>query len=311
MSWYSRRRSYRAPKRKTTQSGIKPRSTRGVFGQTWWAKSWVEGLEFYENASRLQRGRSYARSGQVLELSISLSTIRAAVLGSEPEPYSVKVEIAPIADEDLAALVEKLALHARYPALLLAGNMPEQMQDVFEEAGVDFFPDFSYQAQCQCDCYDYEDICKHACAALYLVAEELDRDPFLLLELNGLDRAGLLAALGMQDASDPDDDLSPVAAFPELERVDHTIPVVDQLTSFWQGAPAPDEVEHGPALAVGQDEAALGRLGEFPMWRGLERPQVALQDTYTAAAARASALLLGLTGSNVAGSTPEEPAPGK
>ena len=45
--------------------GLKARSTRGAIAQTWWSQRFIEVLEGIGMGSRLQRGRSYARKGQV------------------------------------------------------------------------------------------------------------------------------------------------------------------------------------------------------------------------------------------------------
>ena len=44
-----------------------------------------------------------------------------------------------------------------------------------------------------CSCPDWAEPCKHAAAVCYLVADELDRDPFQLFLLRGMDRETLLA----------------------------------------------------------------------------------------------------------------------
>ena len=64
------------------KGGIKSQSKRGAFGQSWWAKRWIATLESFNIGARLSRGRSYARSGQVLSIDIEKGEIEAAVQGS-------------------------------------------------------------------------------------------------------------------------------------------------------------------------------------------------------------------------------------
>ena len=47
------------------KDGIKPKKASGAFASSWWAKRWIRVLEAFGWGNRLQRGRSYARSGQV------------------------------------------------------------------------------------------------------------------------------------------------------------------------------------------------------------------------------------------------------
>ncbi|HEX2908006.1 MAG TPA: SNF2 helicase-associated domain-containing protein [Phototrophicaceae bacterium] len=66
----------------------------------WWAKHWLAVLDNYGIGSRLQRGRSYARSGQVLNLDILPSLVMAQVQGSSPKPYDVEIKVRPLPDSE-------------------------------------------------------------------------------------------------------------------------------------------------------------------------------------------------------------------
>ena len=67
---------------------------RGKFGETWWANKWVSLLDSFGWSNRLQRGRSYARGGQVLDIAIKAGVVNAKVQGSRPAPYNVRIELA-------------------------------------------------------------------------------------------------------------------------------------------------------------------------------------------------------------------------
>ena len=73
-----------------TTGGIKAQSKKG-FGQSWWAKQWLSALEKFTDTSRLARGRTYARKGQVLSIDIQKGEILARVQGSQVKPYRVKI----------------------------------------------------------------------------------------------------------------------------------------------------------------------------------------------------------------------------
>ena len=50
---------------------------------TFWGKSWCENLERYSDyANRLPRGRTYVRSGSVIDLKITAGKVQALVSGS-------------------------------------------------------------------------------------------------------------------------------------------------------------------------------------------------------------------------------------
>ena len=68
------------------EGGIKAKSKRGAIGEQWWSKRFIAVLESYGMGGRLQRGRSYARKGQVLEFTLSTGTVTARVQGSRRDP---------------------------------------------------------------------------------------------------------------------------------------------------------------------------------------------------------------------------------
>ena len=73
-----------ASRPREVKGGIKATSQRGGFGQSWWARRWIQVLESFHIGSRLQRGRSYARKGQVASIEVKKSLIEALVQGSRP-----------------------------------------------------------------------------------------------------------------------------------------------------------------------------------------------------------------------------------
>ena len=130
MSPTSRRRGPGRPK-----GGIKAQSKRGEFGESWWAKRWIQVLESFDIGARLARGRSYARSGQVLSIAIEKGRVTAKVQGSRPKPYDIAIEVKTLPDADWAKVIDALAAQALFAAKLLAGEMPQDIEPVFTEVG--------------------------------------------------------------------------------------------------------------------------------------------------------------------------------
>lgn len=187
---------YPPPSRpRTARGGIKAQSKRGTFGQKWWARRWVEVLEGFPIGARLHRGRTYARLGQVLSIDITPGEVRALVQGSRARPYRVTIRLAPLSKKEWHAVAARLATEARYAAKLLAGEMPEGVEDAFLAAGLSLFPRRHDDLRTECSCPDWSNPCKHIAAVYYLLAEEFDRDPFLLFTLRGLEREQLVELL--------------------------------------------------------------------------------------------------------------------
>jgi uncharacterized Zn finger protein len=175
--------------------GIKAQSTRGAIGESWWSRRFLNVLESFALGSRLTRGRSYARRGQVLSLSVAPGTVSAVVQGSRPRPYDVEIELRAFDDATWLAVETALAEQAIFTARLLAGEMPAQIEEVFTAAGAPLFPTGAEQLDMSCSCPDWGVPCKHVAATFYLLAEAFDADPFEILHWRGRDRATLLARL--------------------------------------------------------------------------------------------------------------------
>lgn len=197
--------------------GLKARSTRGAIGETWWSGRFVRVLEDIIAGGRLQRGRNYARRGQVISLDVAAGMVTAQVQGSRPQAYRVRVGITAFGGAEWATLERALAGSAWYSAKLLAGEMPEDIEEVFEAHGLSLFPAAAADLSMDCSCPDWQVPCKHIAAAFYLLAEAFDDDPFTILAWRGRDRDELLASLhaarrdGPPDAGDPDRAGAPLA----------------------------------------------------------------------------------------------------
>src|SRR3990170_1014311 len=136
LGWYPK------PKPRRPADGIRAKTGRGQqFGKTWWAGKWIDALERLMDPGRLTRGRSYARSGQVLNLDIRHGRVNSRVQGSRPQPYKVRIEIKPLTDKEWDKVADAMAAQAVFAAKLLAGEMPQNIEEAFAAAKVGLFPE--------------------------------------------------------------------------------------------------------------------------------------------------------------------------
>lgn len=278
--WY--RDFYPKSTPKAVTGGIKAQSKSGAFGQTWWAKRWIAVLEGFEIGSRLARGRSYARKGQVTDIAVTPGQVSAKVQGSMPKPYAVRIAIPLIPDRDWQKLVGELNRQAVFAAKLLAGEMPPDIESAFAAAGLSLFPKSLKEIDTDCSCPDWSNPCKHIAAVYYLLGEEFDRDPFLLFNLRGMERDALGRQLSTSTTTPAKEAPPEPPAEPE--------PLPADAGAFWAGVTLPagwlGDVRTPPVSA-----GLPKRLGGFPFWRGAGRFLDSLTPKYSTAAARALALL--------------------
>ena len=177
------------------EDGLKVRSRRGAIGETWWSQRFIAVLERFHEGPRLARGRAYARKGQVISLDLEPGSVTAMVQGSRPRPYHVEVRAGKFDDDEWARAEAAIAERAVFLARLLAGEMPDEIEEAFAESHLSLFPDSRDDLAADCTCPDWGNPCKHIAAVYYLLAERFDEDPFLILAWRGRPRERLLAEL--------------------------------------------------------------------------------------------------------------------
>ncbi|QUH01170.1 SWIM zinc finger family protein [Saccharopolyspora erythraea] len=238
-------REYGPPIR--VEGGLQARSRRGRIAQTWWSQRFIEVLESFGMGGRLQRGKRYARAGQVLNLSVSTSLVIGLVQGSRETPYRVRIGIKAFSPAEWARIEEALAGQALFAAKLLAGEMPADIEAEFERLGLRLFPDTMRELTMDCSCPDWEIPCKHLAAACYLLAESFDEDPFQILAWRGRGREELLDRLrslrGTVTGAAPAEPQAPSLA--------------ESLDSFWTMPP----VSTTPARESPRPDTLLDQLG--------------------------------------------------
>ncbi len=175
--------------------GIRAKSKRGKFVKNWWADRWITALKSLMDAGRLSRGRTYARRGQVIEINVEMGRIAAWVQGSRHTPYKVTIRLIPLSDRRWNDVLEALSEQAIYVAQLLNGEMPPDIEQVFDAIRVPLFPTSRGDLTTSCSCPDRANLCKHIAAVYYLMGERFDQDPFLLFELRGRSKDEIVAAL--------------------------------------------------------------------------------------------------------------------
>ena len=263
------------------------------FGTTWWAQRWISLLESFGWANRLQRGRTYARNGQVKDIEIAPGSVKARVKGSAPQPYKTQITLPVLPEGDWARVIAYLAEQAIYSATLLAGEMPRDIEEVFTSAHAFLFPRNAQELVMQCNCPDAVNPCKHIAAVFYLIGEEFDRDPFLMFKLRGRDRDTMLTALRARRAhlAARFDRAAPVATPPERPAAPpptqiNAGPLKPEPVNFWSVGESIDDMEiavHVPVV----ENALLKRLGTPPFGADREKTFGTLNLAYRVISRRA------------------------
>jgi len=232
----------------------------------WWVERWLELLNSYRFKKRLERGRIYAREGNVLSMEFANSKALATVQGSEAEPYKVSLSLDSFSDEDWDYAIATMSEKAIFSAQLLAGEMPEDIEAVFTASGLSLFPFALTEVHSRCSCPDKANPCKHIAAVYYQLSDRFSEDPFIIFQLRGRTKNQIIDTLRQirsQKATD-----SPVAVT-ELKPVidtssSSTATTPIKTNSFWQY----DEPLESSLVAIVppiESKTVLDLLGKMPL----------------------------------------------
>jgi uncharacterized Zn finger protein len=255
----------------------------GKAGTTWWGQRWIEALEAVlgGDASRLTRGRTYARAGRAHDLAVDAGIVTAQVTGTRATPYAIRIELVQLADAAWERAIACMAAQARFSAELLAGRMPTEIDEAFRAGDASLFPRQRTDLVTSCSCPDWGNPCKHVAATHYVLGEALDRDPFLLFELRGRTKQRVLSALRSARGG------------PEIEAPEPAKASIEGI-----GAADYDRPRGSlPALCFSFDApathgAVLRQLGAPAAWRSAGSPAEALAPIVAAAAEKARRIAL-------------------
>ena len=249
------------------RGGLHAQVTRTQKSRKWWAAAWLAFMESLRMGARLGRGRAYALSGQVVELSVTAGRCEAVVQGASRDPYSCVISFDVPDDDTRETIISRLRARPLTLAQLLVRNLPRSVDRIFRAAGFPLIPTADNSFEVSCSCPDPTPMCKHIAATLFLLTEAFEQDPLLLLSLRGISRDDLLDYRGADGAANLK---SQISDFTESERVGDDVGPECEAEMFWgMGQEALDD--YGSVAATGGRAALARRLGSIPFWRGEER----------------------------------------
>ena len=157
------------------------------YGKTWWGEQWLEAFNGIDYSNRLPRGRSYAGNGSVRKIDVIGTGVEADVQGRRRTPYKVEVRLPAFSASAQKKIIATISQNPAVLARLLSRQLPEQTLALLEGQGIHVFPASWKDMNARCSCPDWAMPCKHIAAVIYLIANEIDKDPFLVFRLRAMD----------------------------------------------------------------------------------------------------------------------------
>ena len=179
-------------------------------------------------------------------------------------------------------MLHEMAQQAIFAAKLLAGEMPQNIEEAFAAANVTLFPASRGDLKTDCSCPDYSNPCKHSSAVYYLLGEQFDSDPFLLFRLRGKTRDEIMSMLRTRRVQHALAEEEQGAAAPAPSTPAEPLePLEADPDRFWHG---PGEViDFRVTIAAPPiDAAPIKRLGSPKFWHGKQDFVTLLAGAYEA-----------------------------
>jgi uncharacterized Zn finger protein len=248
------------------------------FSRSWWGQRFITALETIMDSGRLSRGRSYARGGKVKSFEINQGVVSAKVRGSinpyfgvykEPT-YTTTIEFKPISAANWKTAIAYISSKASLVSRLMLKEIPDNIDDAFAKLDLHLLPHRKNDFKTDCSCPDYSNPCKHIAGVYFLLAAQLDEDPFLLFELRGLSREALHKELTKSPLGQAlSAEITSEQVAPEPDASYFTQPMlqtpvtVDSLKDFWQGTKRlPQTID--PVSQTNVSAILVKKQGDFP-----------------------------------------------
>jgi uncharacterized Zn finger protein len=165
-----------------------------AIAKTAWGKAWCATMEGYSDyANRLPRGRTYVRSGAVIDLQVASGQVVARVSGSSI--YRTTITVKPVPKTTWQQICADCAGSIDSLVELLQGRLSKAVMDRLCRQGDGLLP-APRDIRFDCSCPDSAAMCKHVAAVLYGVGARFDHQPELLFTLCQVDVADLLSKAG-------------------------------------------------------------------------------------------------------------------
>ncbi|MBD2002472.1 MULTISPECIES: SWIM zinc finger family protein [Cyanophyceae] len=229
----------------------------------WWAQRWLDLLESFGWRRRLERARIYAREGKVLSLEFRGHKVVSRVQGTAPEPYKVVLSLDAFSDEQWDYVIETMSQRAIFSARLLAGEMPQNIEEVFTANGISLFPLTKFDIHSKCSCPDPANPCKHIGAVYYLLGDRFSEDPFVIFQLRGRTKEQILDTL--RQLRRGADETSETEITAETSQPTRTVTPL-KIEQFWQyNEPLESSLV---VIAPASNDTILDVLGPIPLSSG-------------------------------------------
>ncbi|MFA7083077.1 MAG: DEAD/DEAH box helicase [Arcobacteraceae bacterium] len=155
------------------------------YGTTLWGNEFLQAIEEQTDSGRLSRGKNYANTGKVFDVNLEANHIKAKVKGNSSPFYKTSLHFTPFIKGDSKFIIEHINANPLLLADIMNSKLSNELLEFLKENEIDLFSGFDMN----CNCYDFygDYACKHIAGLYFMLVNEIDKNPFILFSLRGLD----------------------------------------------------------------------------------------------------------------------------
>jgi SNF2 family DNA or RNA helicase len=158
------------------------------FGTTWWGKAWLKALKKIDYSNKIEKGRESAEKGFVESIQIQGNIIEALVNDEDRvTPYNITIEFPEFSEMEKEEIHDIIESNHYYISQLESKKLPPDLKDELDHEMINLCPYSLSDIKMKCNCVEESQPCQHVSAIFYLIAGEIDKNPFLIFTLRGFD----------------------------------------------------------------------------------------------------------------------------
>jgi SNF2 family DNA or RNA helicase/uncharacterized Zn finger protein len=154
------------------------------YGNTIWGAEFLKAIERETDAGRLSRGKTYANTGKVYDVKLDAKNIEAKVKGNYQPYYATKLIFEQFGKGDKNFIIKHIDTNPLILADIMKSKLSSELLEFLKTNEIDLFSGFDMS----CTCPDFYGswACKHIAGLYFVLVNEIDKNPFILFSLRGL-----------------------------------------------------------------------------------------------------------------------------
>ena len=163
-----------------------------VDGHTVWGKRWLGSLINADLSAQVERAMKMIGKWEVKDLGILKNVIKARVSENAKKSYYLQFFMQRWEEESVDILVGEIMKNPLLSANIMRGEMSDKnsfdaITLCLNKAGLSLFPTSKKELKIYCSCPSWSMPCLHVALVLYRLVFEIDKNPFILFSLHGVD----------------------------------------------------------------------------------------------------------------------------